>query len=191
VIVSQLAPRLAGKVEPIRETRGAERGGPTKPAEQVVEPAQLPASEGPIAVGPPLWEKARQATASEHKWDWLNSLEFREAAGDRVRLQVREQDRARARFIRSQKADDLRKLLSELAGKPVEVNIDDPAGGAGAVKQQPTGSPHDRALAEHLPLTHQVLDIFGGRVVDLRDDDSAAARRGRGPAEPTDEQGQT
>jgi len=85
---------------------------------------------------------------------------------------VRDEHRNRARFIRTNKADALRQLLSDLAGRPVEVRIEDPAGGEGAPAKRPgvTRSPHDQALSENLPLTHQVLEIFGGRVVDLREE---------------------
>lgn len=119
-----------------------------------------------------MWERARAQAEADHKWEWLNCLQFQDAEGDRVRLQVRVEDRNRARFIRTNKADALRQLLSDLAGKPVEVRIDDPPVGEGgpAKRGGQTRSPHDQALSENLPLTHQVLEIFGGRVVDLRED---------------------
>ena len=164
------------KVAPQPKPR-VERATPAAPPPSVAEQAEPPAGSGEsIEPGPELWRAALAQHGKEARYQWMGHLEFLRFEDRAMRFRLRDGEGAMLGFIKSQ-LTVLEDLLSAMASEPVRVGVEAPLDDAPAKPRAAAQDPHrltaeQRNEAMNLPLVRQVADLFDGRIVDVRDEES-------------------
>jgi DNA polymerase III subunit gamma/tau len=146
----------------------AARPAPAPPPPAVrpapAEPPPAPAVSAPPAEGPAALLAAMSAQARPSLAQSLRSAQARED-GDTLVIEVP----ADFATFASMHVDDYRELARKAAGRPVKVRVD--ALAAAPAEAGAPAEPEKQVLeqAAREPAVQEVLDLFGGRVVEVRE----------------------
>lgn len=201
VVTSSAPPRPATAPPPFQR--------PSPPPRPVASAPSVPPPVRPTAVTPSvpraapgesavqLWQRVLEVVRQRPAMSWVAGLTLRGMEGNTATVAPTPGRRDLARFVTPQRAEQVAQVFSQVAGRPIRVEVeptaDDPAApaspggqgapGAGANPASP-GSQWQTAMA--LPLVRQVVEMFDATLVEVRDGAAPPAPTSGGSIPPLD-----
>jgi hypothetical protein len=175
----------AGEIAPARdpaliEVKSPPAAPPSAPRATIVPGAP----SAPVAPAPPsardpqdgaaLWRAVVAAAAGGDR-SRVQQLALRSFDGRTLRLAVREEAAATARYIAGQ-AERIAELVLRVTGRRVAVHIEAAAEASTGARAADEPAPAPRlAEAQRLPVVERAMEIFDAIVVDVREDEASGA----------------
>ncbi len=131
------------------------------------------ARRGEALAGEALWAAAVERVANHPAWSWTAQLQFVEESAEVMTLRLR-QGRGRLMAFLAGQQDNLNRLISQVAGRPMRAEVQPPPGGAdeagGSADRPRPVTQADKDQAMRLPLVRRLADVFDADLIDVRDD---------------------
>jgi DNA polymerase-3 subunit gamma/tau len=141
---------------------------PVAPGAAVTPPAAPPSAPPDPRDGAALWREVVAAAAGGDR-SRVQQLDLRGFDGRTLRLAVREEAAATARYIAGQ-AERIADLVQRVTGRRVAVHIE-----AAAEAGPAAAAPPRLAEVHRLPIVERAMEIFDAIVVDVREDEAPGA----------------